>query len=78
MTLDRDAMPAQAPRRLARLVVQGEFGPLLSTAFPDGDVSVESGRTCIVIRVRDEAELFMLLERLRDFGAALVSVSIEP
>lgn len=78
MTSETGATVANAPRRVARLVVQGEFGPLLSTAFPDGDVAVESGRTRITILVRDEAELFMLVERLRDFGASLVSVTIEP
>ena len=67
-----------APRRLARLVVQGEFGSLLSAAFPDSEVTVLVGRTHITTLVRDEAELFGLMERLRDFGAALVSVSIEP
>jgi hypothetical protein len=78
MTSASDATPAPPARRRARLVVQGEFGPALSTAFPDGDVAVESGRTHITTYVRDEAELFMLLERVRDFGASLVSVTIEP
>jgi hypothetical protein len=32
----------------------------------------------VTARVRDDAELFGLLGRLRDFGAALVSVSIDP
>jgi hypothetical protein len=37
-----------------------------------------SGETHITAVVRDEAELFGLLERLRDLGAALISVSIDP
>jgi hypothetical protein len=34
--------------------------------------------TRLTAQVRDEAELFGQLERLRDLGAALVSVSIDP
>jgi hypothetical protein len=39
---------------------------------------VASGETHITAQVRDEAELFGVPERLRDLGAALVSVSIDP
>jgi hypothetical protein len=39
---------------------------------------VPSGETHLTARVRHEAELFGPLERLRDLGAALVSVSIDP
>jgi hypothetical protein len=39
---------------------------------------VLSGETHLTAQVRDEAELSGLLERLRDLGAALVSVSIDP
>ena len=35
------------------------------------------GEAHIAARPRDEAELFGVLERLRDLGAALVSVSID-
>jgi hypothetical protein len=39
---------------------------------------VVRGETHLTAQVRDEAELFGLLERLRDLGAALVSVAIDP
>jgi hypothetical protein len=65
-------------RRLGRIVVRGEFGPLLGAALPECDIAVLSGETHITARVRDEAELFGVLERLRDLGAALVSVAIDP
>ena len=64
--------------RVGRIVVKGEFGPLLAAALPDCAVDVSAGFTTITVRVRDEAELLGLLERVRDFGAALVSVSLEP
>jgi hypothetical protein len=73
MSMDRDRLRASAAgrRRVGRIVVRGEFGPLLGAALPECE-------THLTAQVRDEAELFGLLERLRDLGAALVSVSIDP
>ena len=65
-------------RRTGRIVVRGEFGPLLSAALPGCETAVLSGETHINTRVRDEAELFGVIGRLQDLGAALVSVSLEP
>jgi hypothetical protein len=80
MSMDRDRARASAAdrRRVGRIVVRGEFGPLLGAALPECEIAVLSGETHLTAQVRDEAELFGLLERLRDFGAALVSVSIDP
>jgi hypothetical protein len=64
--------------RLGRIVVRGEFGPLLDAALPECEIARLSGETHVTTRVRDEAELFGLLGRLRDFGAELVSVSVDP
>jgi hypothetical protein len=80
MEMDRDtsrATPA-GRRRVGRIVVRGEFGPLLGAAMPECEIAVLSGETHLTAQLRDEAELFGLLERLRDLGAALVSVSIDP
>jgi hypothetical protein len=70
-----DPLPA---RRLGRIVVRGEFGPLLEAALPGCEIARLSGETHLTALVRDEAELFGLLGRLRDFGAELVSVSVDP
>lgn len=67
-----------AHRRIGRIVVRGEFGPLLSAAFPEGEIVAASGETRIAVHVRDDAELFSVLERLRDLGGELVSVSVDP
>jgi hypothetical protein len=65
-------------RRLGRIVVRGEFGTMLAAALPECEIAALSGETHVTARVRDEAELFGLLGRLRDFGAVLVSVSVDP
>lgn len=80
MDMDRDRARASATghRRVGRIVVRGEFGPLLGAALPECEIAVLSGETHLTAEMRDEAELFGLLERLRDLGAALVSVSIDP
>jgi hypothetical protein len=78
MERDRPHTPAAGRRRVGRIVVRGEFGPLLGAALPECEIAVLSGETQLTAQVRDEAELFGLLERLRDLGAALVSVSIDP
>jgi len=75
----RDPSPgaAERRRRVGRIVVRDEFGPLLAAALPECEIAVATGKTHITAHVRDEAELFGVLERLRDLGAALVSVSID-
>lgn len=65
-------------RRIGHIIVRGEFGSLLAAALPECQISAASGETHITAQVRDEAELFGVLERLRDLGAALVSFSIDP
>ena len=67
-----------AGRRVGRIVVRAEFGPNLSAAFPECDVAVLSGETHVTALVQDEAELFGLVERLRDMGAPIVSVTLDP
>ena len=65
-------------RRVGRIVVRGEFGPLLGAALPECEIAVLSGETHVTAYVRDEAELFGVVGRLRDLGAQLVSLSIDP
>ena len=73
------SLPSAVSRgRVGRIVVRGEFGPLLGAALPECDIAVLSGETHVTARVRDEAELFGLLARLRDLGAVIASVSIDP
>jgi hypothetical protein len=78
MDRDRSRGNAATRGRVGRIVVRGEFGPLLGAALPECEIAVLSGETHLTACVRDEAELYGLLQRLRDLGAALVSVSIDP
>ena len=75
---DRTADEAAVRGRVGRIVVRGEFGPLLAAALPDCEIEAAAGETHVTAHVRDEAELFGVLGRLRDLGAELVSVSVGP
>jgi hypothetical protein len=57
-----------------RVTVRGNVSDRLASAF-DG-VSVERGKgtTVLVCNARDQAELYGLLNRLRDFGLELVGL----
>ena len=59
-------------------MVRDEFGPRLAAALPECEIASLSGETHLIAHVRDEAELYGLLGRLQDFGAQLVSVSLDP
>ena len=78
MARGRPSEAVAARRRVGRIVVRGEFGPLLDAALPECEIAVLSGETHVTAEVRDESELFGIVERLRDLGAAIVSVSIDP
>jgi len=70
--------PGATEGRIGRIIIREEFGPRLRAALPECDIAVLSGETHLTARVRDEAELFGLIERLRDLGATMASVSIDP
>jgi hypothetical protein len=78
--MERDPSGDDAATRgvIGYIVIRGEFGPLLAAALPECEIDARSGDTHITAFVRDEAELFGMIERLRDFGASLISVSIDP
>jgi len=58
-----------------RIVVHGEFGDLLSAAFADVSVSRRSGDTVLEAEVPDQQGLYGLIDRLRDHGVDLVTLS---
>ena len=64
-----------ATRYWYRLVVRGECGPLVAGLF--GDVAIESGhgRTSITFPVRDDSELYGMLDRIQDLALHLISLT---
>jgi 4-carboxymuconolactone decarboxylase len=68
-------MIAPAGPRRYRIILHGACGELLRSAL--SHLTVESGRgwTTIVATVRDESELYGLLDRFEDFALHVVSLS---
>ena len=62
-------------RRRYRIVVRGEFGELLSSAFAGMSAMPHEDTTILLADVADPAEFYSVLDRLRDFAIELVSVS---
>ena len=60
--------------RTYRLEAEGELSDQLSPLFAGMTLTRDRGNTVLVGRVRDQAELFGLLQRFADLGLTLVSV----
>jgi hypothetical protein len=58
-----------------QIAVRGEFGDLLTAAFADLSVAADGANTVLTGAIRDQAELFGLLDRLRDLGLHVVGVN---
>ena len=61
------------PHRRYRVTVEGELGALARRAFDGATVTVEDGNT--VVLVRDQAELFGLVQRISDLGLTMLSAT---
>jgi hypothetical protein len=59
---------------LYRLTVRGRVSERLASAFEGMSVEPGAGTTALVGCVRDQAQLYGLLERIREFGLELVGV----
>ena len=62
-------------RRRYRIVVRGEFGELLASAFSEMTALPRNGTTILMADVADSSEFYGVLDRLRDFAIELVSVN---
>ena len=60
-------------RRSCRLTIEGELGELAREAFEGASVRTERGNT--VVLVRDQAELFGLVQRISDLGLTMISAT---
>jgi hypothetical protein len=57
-----------------RITVRGRLSERFSAAFEGMDVEPGEGETVLVGELRDQAQLYGVLNRLRDFGIELVRV----
>lgn len=62
-------------RRTYRIVVRGEFGELLSSAFGEMSALPHQGTTILMADVADVSEFYGVLDRLGDFAIELISVN---
>jgi len=58
-----------------RVVVEGELGDSADWAFEGMALTREGGNTAIVGSIRDQAELYGLLQRVGDLGLTLLSAT---
>lgn len=66
---------SDVPRRY-RITVQGDCGELLASGIDGAEVeSSQGGKTTVVVDVRDDAELYGLIDRLQDFALHIVSLT---
>jgi hypothetical protein len=63
------------PRDRYRIVARWQFGALPTAAFDDVEIETIAGMTVLLAWVRDDQELHGLLDRMRDQGVDIESVS---
>jgi len=61
-------------RQRYRIVLRGECQQLLAGILDGFTVESGRGRTCITASVRDESELYGLIDRLEEFALHIVSL----
>lgn len=68
-------MTALAWPRQYRIILRGECRQLLAGLPGDFSVQTGPGWTCVMASVRDESELYGLLERFQEFALHLISLN---
>ncbi len=58
-----------------RIVLRGECGRLLAGIVDELAIEARRGWTCVVVSVRDESELYGLLDRFQDLALHVVSLN---
>ena len=58
-----------------RIVFRGRLGDRFGSAFDGMVLEPGQGQSALIGEVRDQAHLYGLLDRLRDFGIDLVAVA---
>lgn len=76
MTEAHERETRAAPARY-RIIVRGRLSERFASAFNGMVLEPGAGQTALVGHVRDQSQLYGLLDRIRDFGLELVSVEQE-
>ena len=58
-----------------QIIVRGECGMLLAGIIDDLTAESGHGKTRVVVSVRDESELYGLLDRLQDLAVHIISLN---
>jgi hypothetical protein len=67
----------EAARQRYRIVVRGRLSERFAATFSGMTLEPGNGETALVGDVRDQSQLYGLLDQLRDFGLELVSIEQE-
>jgi hypothetical protein len=62
-------------RRRYRIILRGECQQMLASALEGAAVESGPGWTCVMASVRDESELYGLLDRIQEFALHIVSLN---
>jgi hypothetical protein len=68
----------RVPPTQYRIVVRGRLSERLGSAFGEFELEPLDGQTALSGQFADEAQLYGVIDRLRDFGIELVSVNAVP
>jgi hypothetical protein len=68
-------MTLTVPRRRYRIILRGDCAQLLAGVLDDATIESSRGWTCVLASVRDDSELYGLLDRFEDFALHIVSLN---
>ncbi len=68
-------MTLTAARRRYRIILRGDCARLLASILDDATVESSRGWTCVLASVRDDSELYGLLDRFEEFALHIVSLN---
>ena len=68
-------MTPTVPRRRYRIILRGDCARLLAAVLQDATIESSRGWTCVLASVRDDSELYGLLDRLEEFALHIVSLN---
>ena len=68
-------MTPTVPRRRYRVILRGDCAQLLADVLDDATIESSRGWTCVLASIRDDSELYGLLDRFEDLALHIVSLN---